>query len=81
MTTNQRMEIMAAAKAVEALAGPLRVVSDSTYVVNCFRKKWYVTWHRERLEEQLSASRSRTVSSGSRSSTRCSPAATSRSTG
>jgi ribonuclease HI len=46
MTTNQRMEITAAAKAVEALVGPLRVVSDSIYVVNCFRKKWYETWHR-----------------------------------
>jgi ribonuclease HI len=44
MTTNQRMEIMAAAKAVEALAGPLEVRSDSTYVVNCFNKRWYTKW-------------------------------------
>jgi ribonuclease HI len=40
------MEITAAAQAVEALSGPLRVVSDSIYVVNCFRKKWYEAWHR-----------------------------------
>ena len=44
MSTNQRMEIMAAAKAVEALDGPLEVRSDSIYVVNCFNKKWYVKW-------------------------------------
>jgi ribonuclease HI len=45
LTTNQRMEIMAAAKAVDALQGPLDLVSDSTYVVNCFNKRWYVKWH------------------------------------
>ena len=44
MSTNQRMEIMAAAKAVEALDGPLEVRSDSIYVVNCFNKQWYVKW-------------------------------------
>jgi ribonuclease HI len=44
MTTNQRMEIMAAAMAVDALEGPLEVRSDSTYVVNCFKQKWYVKW-------------------------------------
>ena len=44
MATNQRMEIVAAAKAVEALDGPLEVRSDSIYVVNCFNKKWYVNW-------------------------------------
>lgn len=44
MTTNQRMELMAAAKAVEALDGPLEVRSDSIYVVNCFNKRWYEKW-------------------------------------
>jgi ribonuclease HI len=43
-STNQRMEVTAAWRAVEALAGPLQVVSDSTYVVNCFRDKWYEGW-------------------------------------
>jgi ribonuclease HI len=44
LTTNQRMEIQAALEAVRALAGPLVVVSDSTYVVNCFRDRWYEGW-------------------------------------
>jgi len=46
MTTNQRMEITAVLEALRALVaeGPVMVVSDSTYVVNCFRDKWYVRW-------------------------------------
>lgn len=43
-TTNQRMEITAAFRAVEALPGPVHVVSDSTYVVNCFRDEWWKGW-------------------------------------
>jgi ribonuclease HI len=43
-TTNQRMEITAALEAVRALEGPLEVVSDSTYVVNCFRDSWWKGW-------------------------------------
>ena len=43
-TTNQRMEIKAALEAVRALEGPLVVVSDSTYVVNCFRDGWWRGW-------------------------------------
>jgi len=43
-TTNQRMEIQAALEAVTALSGPLVVVSDSTYVVNCFRDGWWRGW-------------------------------------
>jgi ribonuclease HI len=43
-TTNQRMEIMAALEAVRALDGPLVVVSDSTYVVHCFRDAWWKGW-------------------------------------
>jgi ribonuclease HI len=44
------MEITAALEAVRAMAPELaagravEVVSDSTYVVNCFRDKWYVRW-------------------------------------
>lgn len=45
-TTNQRMELTAVLEAVTQLAGPLRVVSDSAYVVNCFRDKWYDGWKR-----------------------------------
>jgi ribonuclease HI len=44
VTTNQRMEIRAALEAVTALSGPLVVVSDSTYVVNCFRDRWWQKW-------------------------------------
>ena len=43
-TTNQRMEIEAVLEAVRALDGPLVVVSDSTYVVNCFRDRWWRGW-------------------------------------
>jgi ribonuclease HI len=44
LTTNQRMEIQAVLEAVRALDGPLVVVSDSTYVVNCFRDGWWQGW-------------------------------------
>lgn len=51
-TTNQRMEITAALEATRAHHagklgdGPLTIVSDSTYVVNCFRDKWWEGWLR-----------------------------------
>ena len=44
VSTNQRMEIRAALEAVTSLDGPLVVVSDSTYVVNCFRDAWWAGW-------------------------------------
>jgi ribonuclease HI len=43
-TTNQRMEVTAALQAVRAFDGPVEVVSDSTYVVNCFRDGWWRGW-------------------------------------
>ncbi len=43
-TTNQRMEVRAVLEAVTALDGPLVVVSDSTYVVNCWRDQWWKGW-------------------------------------
>jgi ribonuclease HI len=45
-TTNQRMELQAVLDAVTTLEGPLEVVSDSTYVVNCFRDRWWEGWER-----------------------------------
>lgn len=47
-TTNQRMEITAAAEAVQALGGQgdLVVVSDSQYVVKCFTDRWWQGWQR-----------------------------------
>jgi len=44
VSTNQRMEIRAALEAVTTLTGPLVVVSDSAYVVNCFRDRWWDNW-------------------------------------
>ena len=40
------MEITAAYQALLTVEGPLTVVSDSTYVVHCFRDKWYEGWHK-----------------------------------
>jgi hypothetical protein len=40
-TTNQRMEVRAAYEAIVALPGALVVVSDSTYLVNCFKNSWW----------------------------------------
>ncbi|MBX5436813.1 MAG: ribonuclease HI [Alicyclobacillaceae bacterium] len=47
-TTNQRMEITAAYEALRCLKEPCDVVihSDSAYLVNCFRQRWYDTWVR-----------------------------------
>ena len=45
-TTNQRMELMAVLDAIRSLEGPLEIVSDSTYVVNCFRDRWWEGWLR-----------------------------------
>ena len=47
VSTNQRMEIAAVLEALRTLGGsgrPIEVVSDSTYVVNCFRDRWHVRW-------------------------------------
>ena len=38
------LEIQAVLQAVRTLDGPLLMVSDSTYVVNCFRDRWWQGW-------------------------------------
>lgn len=43
-TTNQKMELRAALEAIRSHPGELLVVSDSTYVINCFRDRWWVRW-------------------------------------
>ena len=43
-TTNQRMEVTAVLQALGANSGHVHVVSDSTYVVNCFRQRWWAGW-------------------------------------
>lgn len=47
-TTNQRMEMMAVYQALHHLKEACSVViySDSAYVVNCFKQKWYVSWRK-----------------------------------
>lgn len=48
-TTNQRMEVYAVLDAIRTLGAggtPLEIVSDSTYVVNCFNDSWWVKWER-----------------------------------
>jgi ribonuclease HI len=46
-TTNQRMEVQAALEAIKAHPeGALEIVSDSTYVVNCFKDRWHMGWRR-----------------------------------
>jgi ribonuclease HI len=47
-TTNQRMELRAAIEGLAAIAGRRRVLlhTDSAYVINCFRDRWWATWER-----------------------------------
>ena len=47
-TTNQRMELMAAVGGLAAIPAGRRVRlhSDSAYIVNCFRDRWYERWER-----------------------------------
>jgi ribonuclease HI len=47
-TTNQRMELTAAIEGLAAIPGRRRVHlhSDSAYVVNCFRDRWWERWER-----------------------------------
>jgi ribonuclease HI len=45
-TTNQRMEITATLEALTSLPGAVEIVSDSTYVVHCFRDRWWEGWMR-----------------------------------
>jgi ribonuclease HI len=48
-TTNQRMELLAVINALRTYANSaeaIEIVSDSTYVVHCFRDKWWMGWQR-----------------------------------
>lgn len=47
-TTNQRMELTAAIKGLEALKKPCRVrlYSDSAYLINAFKQGWLENWRR-----------------------------------
>lgn len=43
-STNQRMEIKAAAEALKSNADPIILYTDSRYVVDCINKFWYKGW-------------------------------------
>lgn len=48
-TTNNRMEMTALLQALQAVKKPdqvIHVYSDSSYLMDCFRKKWYVNWQK-----------------------------------
>ena len=47
-TTNNRMELLAAVHALEALTAPCTVAlhSDSAYLVNAFNDRWIAGWQR-----------------------------------
>ena len=48
LTTNNRMELMGPIEGLRSLVARRRVeiYSDSAYVVNCFRDKWYEAWRK-----------------------------------
>jgi ribonuclease HI len=48
LTTNQRMELTAPLEGLRSLAGRRHVAiySDSAYVINCFRDRWYERWRK-----------------------------------
>ncbi len=50
-TTNNRMELTAVIEAFKALnkdGQTVEVFSDSAYVSNCFREKWYESWEKNK---------------------------------
>ena len=50
-TTNNRMELTAVIEALKALKIPgqqIHIFTDSSYVSNCFREKWYVSWEKNK---------------------------------
>lgn len=48
-TSNQRMELTACIKALESITSkdiPIDIYSDSAYLINCMKEKWYVNWQK-----------------------------------
>ncbi len=48
-TTNNRMEMTAVIEALKAMKKvdiPVKLFSDSAYIVNCFKQKWYLNWQK-----------------------------------
>lgn len=48
LSTNNRMEMQAAIEGLKAVSSPsvIDLYSDSAYLVNCFRDKWYLKWQK-----------------------------------
>jgi ribonuclease HI len=46
LTTNQRMELTAAIFAIKEIEGDLIIISDSAYLINCFKEGWWRSWER-----------------------------------
>ena len=50
-TTNNRMELTAVISALQALkktGQTIQIFTDSSYVANCFREKWYESWEKNK---------------------------------
>ena len=48
-TTNNRMELSALVAGLSALKQKglnVRIFADSSYLINCFKQKWYVNWQK-----------------------------------
>jgi ribonuclease HI len=48
-TTNQEMEIIAVAEAlssIDKIDGPINLYSDSAYVINCLKDRWFDKWRK-----------------------------------
>ena len=48
-TTNNRMELTALIEALSALKEPglsLNIFSDSSYLINCFKNRWFDSWQK-----------------------------------
>lgn len=48
-TTNNRMELTGVIEAFSALKKPsldIQVFTDSAYIVNCFKNRWYINWEK-----------------------------------
>jgi ribonuclease HI len=53
LTTNNRMELLAVIRALEALKwnkAPVKIYSDSRYVVDAVNQKWVFGWERKRFK-------------------------------
>ncbi|PWK13814.1 RNase HI [Tumebacillus permanentifrigoris] len=48
LTTNNQMELLGVIEALKVLKYPCKVnvYSDSAYVINCFKSRWYVNWEK-----------------------------------